>query len=328
MALAGLRSGQVCLIVDGLSEMSGKFRKQLSDLSSNNQVKKLVITTRDIAEDVRRRLGQAWIVPPLDGAPLAQFVEDYISYLCKDARIITTEQLATNPAELAQFLRGYKPSASETMDTFLKRASAKIVAEHFASSWSSRSTCLFVTLRIRSLIQQLNDESLLGLCRFFFGDLIQHLTGERKPNLDQVVEDFGVLSLNVLRKYKFRISNFTLGEPFLDEDALKRLIDDVRVVETDSARRNASFTCDPIAEWLGAAQMLKLPQREFVKAKDELLNELSKLNPEGQNHNVRGFVIGLLDCQRRGFVNKENYVKIPSDILKALDIQAAEVDAQ
>jgi hypothetical protein len=258
MAIAGLRSGQVCLIVDGLSEMEEKFRKQLSNLSSENQIKKLVITTRDADADVPRMIGKAWTVPPLEGAPLAQFVEDYFSNLCRNDKIITTAHLFNNSTPLAQFLRGYEPNPNETLDTFVKRASSKIVGEHFASPWSSRSTCLSVTLRIKSLIKNSKGDSLFGLCHLFFSDLIQHLKGDRSLDLNQIVKDFMVLSLNVLRKYKFRIGNFSTGEPFLERKALNTFIDDVCVIEVDRDRLNASFICDPIAEWLGAAQMLRL----------------------------------------------------------------------
>src|SRR5262249_20575217 len=153
---------------------------------------------------------------------------------CEEEGLRRTADVLSYNSPVAQFLRSFVRARDEDWDNFLNRASSQTIGTHFSTPWTSKSTSLFVTLRLRGIINQQNDESLLALCGQYLSDLVKRLHKDRRPKLDKVQKDLAELSWKLLRKHSFRVVNFSLGEPYIAADDLRVLVEDVRIIEARS----------------------------------------------------------------------------------------------
>ncbi|MFL6519721.1 MAG: hypothetical protein ACJ8NS_05835 [Chthoniobacterales bacterium] len=326
MALEGLTSGQICLIIDGLSEMPAVFEDQFgTSYFTQGLPRKLIISSRSMDQHGLRELGGSqWEIPPLEGESLLRFIRDFIAEECNTAGVHSVKNLDIQDASVKQFLISFVTRQTEPWHTFLDRVSAKINGQYFSDPWTSRSSCLFVEMRLSALLRKCDDESLAALCRVFIGRLIEKLSIEDRPSVDAVIKDMTTLSWHVLSKNNFCAAQFSVGQvtPLLAKDSLPILTDHLGMIELSDLGRMGCFTCDPIAEYLAAAYMMELEPSEFASARALFLAALSKLKVSvGEpTYKMRGFVVGIVDCLKHGQFRKENEIELSDEIREKLDI--------
>jgi hypothetical protein len=331
MALAGLESGQICLIIDGLSEMPAAFEKQFgSAYFTGGLPRRLVISSRSLDQESLRGLGASqWEIPPLQGESLLKFIRDFLGNECAAARISSVKDLKTQETQVHQFLSSYVTRDTEPWHTFIDRVSAKINGKHFSDPWTSRSTCLFVEMRLSALLRKSDDESLAALCRVFITKLIEKLPTEGRPLIEPIIKDLTALAWHVLSGNDFCAAQFSIGQVtlLLSEGSLPILTDALGLIEVSDLGRMGCFTCDPIAEYLAAAYMMQLEPPDFELSVTKFRSALLKigLNASGQTageqtYKMRGFVMGIADCIQHGQVRSGNIVDLPDALRERLDI--------
>ena len=326
MALAGLESGQVCLIIDGLSEMPTTFEEQFgSAYFTSGLPRRLVISSRSLDQQSLRGLGASeWEIPPLQGESLLKFIRDFLGNECAAAGINSVKELKIQATPAQQFLSPYVTRDTEPWNTFIDRVSAKINGKHFSDPWTSRSTCLFVEMRLSALLRKSDDESLAALCRVFISRLIEKLPAGGRPLIDPIIKDLTALAWHVLSGNDFCAAQFSIGQvtPLLGKDSLPILTDALGLIEVSDLGRMGCFTCDPIAEYLAAAYMMQLEPSDFELSAKKFTAALSKirLNAGEQTYKMRGFVMGIADCIEHGQIRSGNVIELPDAVREKLDI--------